>query len=199
MRHPTRTPPISGPSQHHIQRHGEQEHDEWAERMGNVTIQSDRLDAVIFDLDGVITKTAAVHEVAWAEIFDRYLRERAEETGTSFEPFTSADYGEYVDGKPRYDGVQSFLASRGIELAWGDPSDPPEHETVCGLGNRKNSEFTRIVRERGVEPYESSVRFINELHERGFRTALFSSIKALQSYPMYSALSFSTIVSGAPF
>ena len=140
-----------------------------------MTIRADEFDAVIFDLDGVITKTAAVHETAWAEMFDRYLRERAEETGPSFEPFTSVDYGEYVDGKPRYDGVQSFLRSRGIELDWGDPSDPPERETVCGLGNRKNDEFTRIITERGVEPYESSVRFIAELHDRGVRTALFSS------------------------
>jgi len=141
----------------------------------DVTVRADEFDAVIFDLDGVITKTAAVHEVAWAEMFDGFLRAGAEESGTSFEPFTSADYGEYVDGKPRYDGVASFLESRGIELAWGDPTDPPDAETVCGLGNRKNAEFTRIVTERGVEPYESSVRFINELHERGFRTALFSS------------------------
>lgn len=143
--------------------------------MGDITIQADDLDAVIFDLDGVITKTADVHEVAWGEMFDHYLRERAGQDGTAFEPFTSADYGEYVDGKPRYDGVKSFLASRGIELPWGDPSDPPEHETVCGLGNRKNAEFTRIVEERGVEPYDSSVRFIDDLHRRGFRTALFSS------------------------
>ena len=143
--------------------------------MGEVTIEVDTLDAVIFDLDGVITKTAAVHEIAWAEMFDRYLRERAEQTDAPFEPFTSADYGEYVDGKPRYDGVESFLASRGIELPWGEPTDPPAAETVCGLGNRKNDEFTRIITERGVEPYESSVRFIAELHDRGVRTALFSS------------------------
>ncbi len=143
--------------------------------MANVTIQTDEFDAVIFDLDGVITKTAAVHEVAWAEMFDHYLRAHADASGTPFEPFTSSDYGEYVDGKPRYDGVRSFLASRGIELPWGDPSDPPENETVCGLGNRKNDEFMRIVHERGVEPYDSTVRFIDELHQRGVRTALFSS------------------------
>ncbi|WP_419478416.1 trehalose-phosphatase [Ilumatobacter sp.] len=140
-----------------------------------MTIRADEFDAVIFDLDGVITKTAAVHEVAWAEMFDRFLRDRAEATDARFEPFTSVDYGEYVDGKPRYDGVRSFLASRGIELPWGEPTDPPDAETVCGLGNRKNAEFTQIVTERGVEPYESSVRFIEELHDRGVRTALFSS------------------------
>jgi trehalose-phosphatase len=149
--------------------------------MDNATIAAGDYDAVIFDLDGVITKTAAVHEMAWTEMFDHYLREHADATGTPFEPFTSADYGEYVDGKPRYDGVQSFLASRGIELEWGDPTDPPERATVCGLGNRKNDEFTRIVSERGVEPYETSVRFIHELHERGFRTALFSSSRNADS------------------
>ncbi|MEM8745690.1 MAG: trehalose-phosphatase [Actinomycetota bacterium] len=143
--------------------------------MPDVLITDGEFDAVIFDLDGVITKTAAVHEVAWTEMFDRYLRQRADAEGGEFRPFTTADYGTYVDGKPRYDGVHSFLESRGIELPWGDVSDPPESETVCGLGNRKNVEFTRIVEERGVEPYPSTIAFIRGLEAVGIKTALFSS------------------------
>ncbi len=143
--------------------------------MGDVTINNDDFDAVIFDLDGVITQTAAVHEIAWAEMFDRFLQTRSEAEGTEFRPFTTADYGAYVDGKPRYDGVQSFLESRGIELPRGDVSDPPESETVSGLGNRKNVEFMRIVEERGVEPFASSVGFVHGLEAVGIKTALFSS------------------------
>ncbi len=143
--------------------------------MSRVVISPDEFDAVIFDLDGVITKTAAVHEIAWAELFNGYLRERSEASGEPFEPFTTSDYGRYVDGKPRYDGVSSFLESRGIELPRGDPSDPATRETVCGLGNRKNVEFLRLVETDGVEPYESSVRFVASLQDAGISTALFSS------------------------
>ena len=143
--------------------------------MATPTISNREFDAVIFDLDGVITKTAAVHEIAWAEMFDRYLRERADADGSEFRPFTTADYGTYVDGKPRYDGVRSFLESRGIDLPWGDVSDPAEADTVCGLGNRKNVEFRRIVDERGVEPYPSTIAFIRALEAVGIHTALFSS------------------------
>lgn len=143
--------------------------------MDKAVIRKSEFDAVIFDLDGVITKTADVHERAWAELFNSYLRERADHGGDPFEPFTSADYGRYVDGKPRYDGVHSFLQWRGIDLPWGDPSDPPDAETVCGLGNRKNVEFLRIVEEDGVEPYDTTVEFIANLHRTGIKTALFSS------------------------
>ena len=143
--------------------------------MSDVVIRKAAIDAVIFDLDGVITRTAAVHRRAWKALFDRYLRTRADRSGEPFEPFTTADYGEYVDGKPRYDGVQSFLESRGIDLPWGDPADSPDEETVCGLGNRKNAEFLDVVAEDGVEPYESSVRFVRDLQAAGIGTALFSS------------------------
>ena len=143
--------------------------------MNEAVIRKSDFDAVIFDLDGVITKTADVHETAWAELFNGYLRDRADRGGDPFEPFTTADYGRYVDGKPRYDGVQSFLLSRGIDLPWGDPSDPPDRETVCGLGNRKNAEFLRLVEEDGVEPYDTTVSFISDLHRAGIKTALFSS------------------------
>src|SRR5215208_7704897 len=107
----------------------------------------DSVRACLFDLDGVLTRTATVHAAAWKEMFDGYLREHAVQTGEEFVPFDPvADYAEYVDGKPRYDGVQSFLAARGIELPDGEPGDPPDAETVCGLGN-KNELVLRMIRE----------------------------------------------------
>jgi beta-phosphoglucomutase-like phosphatase (HAD superfamily) len=115
-------------------------------------IDTDGIDAVIFDLDGVITRTASVHEASWERLFNEYLRERSDRTGERFERFGSADYLEYVDGKPRYDGVHSFLQSRGIEVPWGGPEDSPDAETVCGLGNRKNDYFLdrlRVAAPRG--------------------------------------------------
>ena len=132
--------------------------------------------ACLFDLDGVLTKTATVHAAAWKQMFDEYLHRRAERTGEQFVPFDSAsDYGEYVDGKPRYDGVRSFLASRGIELPGGEEDDPPEAETVCGLGNRKNRIVLRMIREHGVEPYAGSVRYLEAVRDAGLRTAVVSS------------------------
>lgn len=143
-----------------------------------VTIGRSRYDAVIFDLDGVVTQTAAVHAAAWKRLFDEYLRQRAERSGDPFRPFDlDADYARHVDGKPRYDGVRDFLASRGIELPWGDPSDPPEQETVCGLGNRKNAFFNAEVREHGVRTFPSTIEVIRQLHAAGIRTGLMSSSK----------------------
>jgi beta-phosphoglucomutase family hydrolase len=139
------------------------------------TLRVEDIDAVIFDLDGVITKTASVHEASWAALFNGYLQERAERTGEPFQAFESADYLEYVDGKPRYDGVASFLESRGIELPWGTPEDPPDAETVCGLGNRKNRVFLQQIEDHGVEPYDTTVEFVNELQCNGVATALISS------------------------
>src|SRR3970040_2608655 len=104
-------------------------------------IDAARIDAVIFDLDGVITKTARVHETSWIRMFNDYLERHAERTGEPFVPFASADYLAWVDGKPRYDGVQSFLESRDIHLPWGSPKDSPDEETVCGLGNRQKLFF----------------------------------------------------------
>src|ERR671934_423425 len=104
--------------------------------------------ACLFDLDGVLTQTARVHAAAWKQMFDEYLRSRAERTGEPFVPFDAVkDYDEYVDGKPRYDGVRSFLASRGIELPEGDPDDPATAETVDGLGNRKNEIVLKMIHE----------------------------------------------------
>jgi beta-phosphoglucomutase family hydrolase len=136
----------------------------------------DQVGACLFDLDGVLTKTAEVHAAAWKEMFDGYLRQRAARTGDEFVPFDAvAEYDEYVDGKPRYEGVQSFLASRGIELPGGQPSDPADAETVDGLGNRKNEIVLRLIRERGVEPYEGSVRYVHAAKDAGLRRAVVSS------------------------
>jgi HAD superfamily hydrolase (TIGR01509 family) len=126
----------------------------------------------LFDLDGVLTKTATVHAEAWKQMFDAYLEERAAKRGERFVAFDPvADYDEYVDGKPRYEGVQSFLASRGIDLPRGDPSDPPDAETVDGLGNRKNELVLRLIHERGVDPYVGSVRYVRAARDAGLLVA----------------------------
>jgi beta-phosphoglucomutase family hydrolase len=132
--------------------------------------------ACLFDLDGVLTQTAKVHAAAWKEMFDAFLRERAAKAGEPFRPFDPvADYDEYVDGKPRYDGVRSFLAARSIELPEGEESDPPGVETVTGLGNRKNELVLHVIREQGVEAYEGSVRYVRAAREAGLHRAVVSS------------------------
>lgn len=133
-------------------------------------------EAMIFDLDGVITFTARVHAAAWKELFDQFLKERDVQSYEPFREFTvEGDYLTYVDGKPRYDGVASFLASRGISLPYGNKSDPPTAETVCGLGNRKDDLFTKKIREVGVDVDHDAVRFVRELRNRGIRVGLASS------------------------
>jgi trehalose 6-phosphate phosphatase len=133
-------------------------------------------DAVIFDLDGVITFTARVHAAAWKKVFDDYLRARAAHMGVTFRPFdAAADYYAYVDGKPRYDGVQSFLKSRAIEIPQGGPSDSADDETICGLGNRKDVLFNRKIHETGIETDPEAVRFAHELRNCGTRVGLASS------------------------
>jgi beta-phosphoglucomutase family hydrolase len=130
----------------------------------------------LFDLDGVLTKTAKVHAAAWKQMFDEYLRQRSERTGASFQEFDAVDdYNAYVDGKPRYDGVRSFLQSRGIELPEGTPDDPPDAESIDGLGNRKNELVLKLIREQGVEPYEGSVRYVHAIAAAGFARAVVSS------------------------
>jgi beta-phosphoglucomutase family hydrolase len=132
--------------------------------------------ACLFDLDGVLTQTAKVHAAAWKEMFDDYLRARSEQRGETFVPFDEVrDYDEYVDGKPRYDGVRSFLEARGIELPEGDPPDPVSAETVSGLGNRKNELVLKLIREQGVEVYEGSVRYVRAVRDAGLRRAVVSS------------------------
>lgn len=136
----------------------------------------DSIHACLFDLDGVLTKTAKVHAEAWKQTFDAYLRERAERTGEPFVPFDEVDeYDEYVDGEPRYDGVRSFLASRRIELPEGAEGDPPTAETVRAIGDRKNELVLRLIRDRGVEAYEGSVRYLNAARDAGLRRAVVSS------------------------
>lgn len=135
-------------------------------------------DAVIFDLDGVITKTALVHGSAWKKMFDGYLKSREERFGEPFREFTHTDdYLPYVDGKPRYKGVASFLESRDIDIPFGDPSDDPDEETVCGLGNRKNLLFNRVLDEEGVQVYDTTVKLIHALRKAGIRIGVASSSK----------------------
>jgi alpha,alpha-trehalase len=134
-------------------------------------------DAAVFDLDGVLTLTAQVHAAAWKQLFDDYLDSRTKRSGEPFREFTESDYRAYVDGRPRYEGVQTFLRSRGIDLSYGTPSDSAEQETVCGLGNRKNSLFLRKTQEMGVEVDHEAARFVRELRARGVRVGLASSSK----------------------
>jgi beta-phosphoglucomutase family hydrolase len=136
----------------------------------------DGVNTCLFDLDGVLTQTAKVHAAAWKQMFDEYLKGRAERTGEEFVPFDQrSDYGTYVDGKPRYEGVQSFLESRGIDLLRGKPTDPPDAETVDGLGNRKNELVLKLIHDQGVEPYEGSVRYLHAARDAGMRRAVVSS------------------------
>ena len=129
--------------------------------------------ALLFDLDGVLTQTAKVHDRAWKQTFDAFLRERDGDGFTPFDP--DRDYDEYVDGKPRYDGVRSFLQSRGIALPDGDPSDPPGAATVCGIGNAKNDLVLELIKRDGVQPYEGSVRYVTAARDAGLRRAVVSS------------------------
>jgi beta-phosphoglucomutase family hydrolase len=136
----------------------------------------DSIRGCLFDLDGVLTETAKVHDAAWKEMFDDYLRERAQRSGEPFVPFDPvADYDEYVDGKPRADGTRSFLASRGIELPDGHENDPPDAQTVYGLGNRKNEIVLRRIHEDGVEAYPGSVSYVRAVKEAGLPRAVVSS------------------------
>lgn len=135
-------------------------------------------DAIIFDLDGVITKTAEVHALAWKKMFDEYLKERAEKTGEAFKEFNYiTDYLPYVDGKPRYNGVNDFLKSRDIELEFGTPEDGIELETVCGLGNRKNKAFNEVLEKDGVSVFESTVELMHRLKDEGLKIGVASSSK----------------------
>jgi beta-phosphoglucomutase family hydrolase len=136
----------------------------------------DGVTACLFDLDGVLTQTAKVHAAAWKQMFDEYLRARAERTGQPFVAFDPVrDYDDYVDGKPRYEGVRSFLAARAIELPEGGPDDAPDAETIHALGDRKNRIVLGLIRKDGVEPYEGSVCYVHAVRDAGLRRAVVSS------------------------
>jgi len=136
----------------------------------------DGVTACLFDLDGVLTQTAKVHAEAWKSMFDEFLREWASAHNQEFVPFDKvSDYDDYVDGKPRYEGVRSFLDSRGIELPQGTPDDPPSMETIDGLGNRKNELVLKLIKEHGVQAYDGSVRYVHAAIDAGLRRAVVSS------------------------
>jgi beta-phosphoglucomutase family hydrolase len=136
----------------------------------------ENIEALLFDMDGVLTQTAKVHAEAWKQTFDAFLRRRAEQDGTDFVPFDKvSDYDEYVDGLPREDGVRSFLKSRGIELPDGSADDPPDADTIHGIGNDKNQRVLKLIREQGVEAYEGSVRYVQAAQRAGLRRAVVSS------------------------
>lgn len=151
-------------------------------------------DGVLFDLDGVLTPTAEVHMGAWRALFTDYLANRGDESG----PYTDQDYFDHIDGKPRYDGVRSFLASRDITLPEGDPSDAPEAETVCGLGNRKNAAFNQVLDAEGIEAYPGSVRLLDALQAAGIEMAVVSSSRNARSVLRAAGLTdrFDTVVDG---
>jgi len=136
----------------------------------------DNITACLFDMDGVITQTAKVHDAAWKEMFDGFLRDWSTAHNEPFKPFDPvADYDEYVDGKPRLEGTASFLESRGIKLPEGEESDPAGKQTVYGLSNQKNALVQKVIERDGVQPYEGSVRYVNAARQAGLRTAIVSS------------------------
>jgi alpha,alpha-trehalase len=136
---------------------------------------NERFDAVAFDLDGVLTKTALVHEAAWKQVFDDCLRRRAEHDNQPFVPFGSDDYRQYVDGRPRLDGIRAFLEARGLTLPEGTKDDPPEEDTVHGLGRRKNAAFLDLLERKVVKSYPHAVPLLRQLRDAGLKTAVVSA------------------------
>lgn len=141
-----------------------------------VSITPERFEAVLFDLDGVLTATAKIHAACWKRTFDPFLQQWARLGREPFVPFAlETDYLSYVDGKPRYEGVQSFLTARGLSLPYGAPDDPPDRQTVCGLGNRKNALIQAVLASDGVETYPDALTFVRAVRTRGLKTAVVSS------------------------
>jgi alpha,alpha-trehalase len=141
-----------------------------------VALNRHQFDAMILDLDGVITHTAVTHATAWKQAFDELLDRRIDAGQTGFAPFDPQhDYYQYIDGKPRYDGARSFLESRGLSLPEGEPSDPPGYNAVCALGNRKNQIYQRLVEQGGVAVYDDAVERIRQWRQQGLKTAVVSS------------------------
>lgn len=148
------------------------------ETTSKAVISPDLHRAVIFDMDGVITRTAKVHAAAWQEMFDIWLKQYASKSGKAFQPFDiHRDYLRYLDGKPRYEGVQSFLESRGLQLPWGYPDDPPGENTICGLGNRKNELYLAKLSEQPPEVYPATLQLIQELKAHQIKTGVISASK----------------------
>jgi beta-phosphoglucomutase-like phosphatase (HAD superfamily) len=149
-----------------------------------VTLSPQDYDAVLFDLDGVLTNTASVHADAWKKLFDEFLEQRAAGTGKAFVAFDiDADYRRYVDGKSRHDGVVAFLESRGIALPFGAPEDPPGTQTVHALGNLKDRYFMQHLEQHGVEAYEASLELVRMLRAQEIKTAVVSSSKNCVAVP----------------
>jgi alpha,alpha-trehalase len=162
-------------------------------------LSTETCDGVIFDLDGVITQTAKVHAKAWKALFDSYLENRATHENQEYIPFDAdKEYRTYVDGKPRYDGVESFLKSRGIDLPRGNPSDGPDRETIYGLGNKKNEIFNAYLQKQGPEVYEDTLSLMYELKKQGCKMAVISASK--NCIPVLEAVGisdwFDTVVEG---
>jgi beta-phosphoglucomutase family hydrolase len=145
-------------------------------------VDIDHFEAVLFDLDGVLTATAKIHAACWKQAFDEFLKWHATKNKEIFRPFDiKTDYEDYVDGKPRNDGVRSFLQSRGIELPQGNPGDPLDRETIYGLGNRKNELFNQALESKGVEVFAGSVAWLHQLRQAEIKTAVVSSSKHCQA------------------
>ena len=163
-----------------------------------IPFPADRLDGVIFDMDGVVSDTARIHQRCWKLVFDDYLRHRSAGTGEDLRLFHEGDYVRYVDGKPRYDGVESFLASRHISLPRGTPSNAPGEESICALGNLKDRIFEQAVAEDGVSLFDSTIVFLRTLRSHGIRTALISSSRHARVMLETAGITnlFDTIVDG---
>lgn len=161
-------------------------------------LRPEELDAVIFDMDGVLTDTSGVHFRAWKETLDGFLRGRQEEAGVPFEPFTRNDHRRHVAGKARYEGARDFLRARGIELPFGDPDDPPRRESVCGLGNRKNERYLELLADGALESFGHAERAVRRLRETGVKTAVASSSRNASSVLEAAGLAglFDAVVDG---
>jgi beta-phosphoglucomutase family hydrolase len=139
-------------------------------------ITSEKYDAVLFDLDGVLTSTAKIHAKCWKLMFDDFLKKHAAENDEPFQPFDiGTDYKLYVDGRTRFEGVRSFLEFRDIQKPFGDRGDHPDQDTICGLANRKFEMVSKMIESEGVEAYEGSIALVRFLRESGFKTAVVSS------------------------
>ena len=162
-------------------------------------IRRDQFDAVLFDLDGVLTDTQGLHAACWKKMFDEFLRKRSENRGEEFHPFSiTDDYYLYVDGRLRSDGVRDFLQSRNISLPEGDPDEPPESETVSGLGNRKNDMVNELMETEGVDVHSDSVEWVRLLRDQGYKTAVVSASSNCKTVLISAKILdlFDTIVDG---